>query len=62
MTISPWLKTICTIAVLAAALSGCGRKGGLERPGAITTNPPAQGTETTPPKEDRRFILDGLLE
>ncbi|PWV98083.1 putative small lipoprotein YifL [Hoeflea marina] len=62
MTISPWVKTICTIAVLTVALSGCGRKGGLERPGATMTNPPAQGTETTPPVEDRRFILDGLLE
>ena len=52
-------------AILAAALliplSACGRKAALEAPGA---NPPANGEKAPPaePKEDKPFILDGLIQ
>ncbi len=63
MTTGPWIKTLCALALSVAVLSGCGRKGPLERPGVSAV--PATTTEeaTDPaPVNDRRFVLDGLLE
>lgn len=51
--------------ILAAALliplSACGRKAPLDAPNAI---PPAEGEKVPPaePKEDKPFILDGLIQ
>ena len=57
-------RTLVVTALLAgvvAVLSGCGRKGPLERP-TVTVEPTA-GDEASPaPVKERRFILDGLLE
>jgi len=61
MTTGPWIKTMCAMAVLGVVLTGCGRKGTLERPGA--TPVPASAEETpAPATPERSFILDGLLE
>ncbi|MDF1608046.1 lipoprotein [Hoeflea sp. YIM 152468] len=63
MTTGPWIKTICAMALLGVVLTGCGRKGPLERPG-VTPMPAAPGAEepNEPVAPERRFILDGLLE
>lgn len=58
----PWIKTICAMAVLGVVLTGCGKKGPLERPG-VTVVPASATEEASPaPVRERRFILDGLLE
>jgi len=63
MTTGPWIKTICAMALLGAVLTGCGRKGPLERPGATPVPTTASTEETTAAATpERRFILDGLLE
>ena len=63
MTIGPWIKTMCAMAVLGVVLTGCGRKGPLERPGVTPVPRTANAEETTAPATpERRFILDGLLE
>ncbi|MEM5470481.1 lipoprotein [Hoeflea sp. AS60] len=62
MTSGPWIKTICAVALLSAILTGCGRRGALERPG-VTVAPAATAEEaSTPAAKERHFILDGLLE
>jgi len=63
MTTGPWIKTTCAVALLGAVLTGCGRKGDLERPN-IASAPAGTAQETTPaaPVKERSFILDGLLE
>lgn len=66
MTTGPWIKILCAMALSVAVLSGCGRKGPLDRPGVSAA--PATATEATDPAQvpapvnERRFILDGLLE
>ena len=45
MTTGVWIKTICAVALLAAVLTGCGRRGDLERPGVT----PAPHTDCTCP-------------
>jgi predicted small lipoprotein YifL len=48
------------------ALSACGRKGPLEAPPyastAVAGDPVDEGGEATPPKPDKDFILDPLLD
>jgi predicted small lipoprotein YifL len=62
MTTGVWIKTICAVALLGAVLTGCGRRGDLERPG-VTTAPATTAEETSAPAvKERHFILDGLLE
>jgi len=63
MTTSPWIKTICAMAVLGAFLTGCGKKGPLERPG-VTAVPATTAEEASvpAPAKERHFILDSLLE
>jgi len=62
MTTGPWIKTICAVVLMSAVLTGCGRKGPLERPSA-TTAPAASAEEAPAPTvPERRFILDGLLD
>ncbi|GAB5460753.1 LPS translocon maturation chaperone LptM [Hoeflea alexandrii] len=62
MTTGSWIKTICAVTLLSAVLTGCGRKGDLERP-SVTAAPPATAEEASSPAvKERRFILDGLLE
>mgnify|MGYP003634272292 CR=1 FL=1 len=63
MTTGPWIKIICVLTVSGAVLTGCGRKGPLDRPG-VTVAPTAADGETAQPAPtgQRRFILDGLLE
>lgn len=62
MTTGALIKSTCVAAALVVGLSGCGRKGELERPGVSATpvTDPAETRET--PVEDRPFILDGLLD
>jgi predicted small lipoprotein YifL len=54
------------IGVASAALSACGRKGPLEPPSAavVTQQQTGQAAQPTqpPPKPDRPFILDRLLD
>ncbi|QPC85661.1 hypothetical protein GA830_02110 [Mesorhizobium sp. NBSH29] len=64
-------RTLATALVLTAALavSGCGRKSGLDSPyeAAVQARKDAEKAkeplppEPTPPLKDRRFILDGLI-
>ncbi|AKI03239.1 Prokaryotic lipoprotein-attachment site [Hoeflea sp. IMCC20628] len=62
MTTGPWIKTICAMSLLGIVLTGCGKKGPLERPG-VTVVPANTADEASPaPVRERRFILDGLLE
>jgi predicted small lipoprotein YifL len=63
MTTGPWIKTICAVALMSAVLTGCGRKGPLERP-AVTPVPAAASAEElqAPATPERRFILDSLLD
>jgi len=63
MTTGPWIKTTCAVAMLGAVLTGCGRKGDLERPN-IAPAPAGTAQEAAPaaPIKERSFILDGLLE
>ncbi|MEP3439337.1 MAG: lipoprotein [Hoeflea sp.] len=63
MTTGPWIKIICAVALSGAVLSGCGRKGPLERPGVAVVPANAADAATDPaPAKERRFVLDGLLE
>ncbi|RIK87806.1 MAG: hypothetical protein DCC69_03140 [Hyphomicrobiales bacterium] len=64
------ITTILLIGAVAAALTACGRRPGtLDTPyeAAIEARKQAERDkqplppEPTPPAEDRRFILDGLL-
>jgi len=55
---------LAALTVAGLALSGCGRKGDLDRPGAsapVNTKTPAGTKEKTPEVEDRPFLLDPLL-
>ncbi|MDQ0321622.1 putative small lipoprotein YifL [Pararhizobium capsulatum DSM 1112] len=59
-------KTTYFLLAIAAAgivLSGCGRKGDLDRPGATTINRKAAPgtTEKKPEAPERPFLLDPLL-
>ena len=63
MTTGPWIKILCAMALSVAVLAGCGRKGPLERPGVPAAPSVATEPATDPaPVNDRRFVLDGLLE
>ena len=62
MTTGVWIKTICAVALLGAVLTGCGRRGDLERPNATPVPETAAGETAVPATGDRPFILDGLLE
>jgi len=67
MTTGPWIKILCAMALSVAVLSGCGRKGPLDRPGvsAAPATATEQATDPAPVPatgNERRFILDGLLE
>ena len=48
-------------ASLLVPLAACGRKAALDAPNAV---PPANGEKAPPaePKEDKPFILDGLIQ
>ena len=56
----PRLTPLILAAALALTLTGCGRKAPLDPPSAA---PPAEGKKAPPaaPKEDKPFILDGLI-
>jgi len=62
MTTGVWIKTICAVTLLAAVLTGCGRRGDLERPGVTPAPAAAAGETAAPATRDRPFILDGLLD
>lgn len=62
MTTRTLIKSVCLAAALAMAVSGCGRKGALERPG-VSAAPVDDAAETQAPAiKERPFILDGLLD
>ncbi|MCY0148695.1 lipoprotein [Hoeflea sp. G2-23] len=70
MTTRLLVKSICVSAALATLLSACGRKGPLDTP-RVTATPASVASETLTDDDDaapatvpnqRRFILDGLLE
>lgn len=65
-TASFGIKMARTTALLLVALSitslaGCGRRGALEAPSAIG-NAPKDAARPAAPKEDKPFILDGLIK
>ncbi len=62
MTSGALIKSFCVAAALVVGLSGCGRKGDLERPG-VSSSPVTDPAETqAAPVKERSFILDGLLD
>ena len=63
MTTGPWIKILCAMTLSLAVLSGCGRKGPLDRP-SVSVAPAAATEEATDPApvNERRFVLDSLLE
>ena len=55
---------VLAVLALGLAVSGCGRRGGLEPPPSakvLTTDAEGNTVETEEEKVDRPFILDGLL-
>ena len=57
---------IVLLLVLAMAVASCGRRGNLEAPGTVQSQSVEQDVTTPKPepveeKEDKSFILDGLL-
>lgn len=54
---------IALLIVVSMAVSSCGRRGNLQAPGTIQTDDTQQveQTEVEEVKEDKPFILDGLL-
>lgn len=52
------LLPLALLASLGLMLSGCGRKGDLDVPGAP---PSAKNDKTAPKVEDRPFLLDPIL-
>ena len=64
------IRTLIIVVLAAAVVSGCGRRGPLEAPGASVVEPaPAAGALDAPapaapppePEPQRRFFLDFLL-
>ena len=55
------LVALTMIAALLFTLSACGRRGALEAPSAIG-NAPKEAAAPDEPKEDKPFILDGLIK
>lgn len=55
------LVALTLIAASLMTLSACGRRGALEAPSAIG-NPPKEAASPDAPKEDKPFILDGLIK
>lgn len=53
---------VLTLVAAAIGLSACGRKGPLEPPPNAVTATAPQPAEATPPKPDKDFILDPLLD
>ena len=51
------------LAVMAAGLSACGRRGDLQAPSAaqVQDNQSDKPAPEPAPKPDRKFILDGLI-
>ena len=49
------------LALSLTSLAGCGRRGALDAPSAID-NPPKDAAAPDAPKEDKPFILDGLIK
>jgi len=65
-------RSVIVLIVLALALAGCGRRGGLELPPEAKPHPAAKPAEAPLPPEPKRafqkkkgperpFILDGLI-
>lgn len=67
-------RTLLLVLVAATALSACGRKGPLDRPGVEAAPAPEEdtitgglsttdeGTDAPPQAPQRRFILDPLID
>ena len=55
------LVALTLIAASLFTLSGCGRRGALEAPSAIG-NPPKDAALSDTTKEDKPFVLDGLIK
>jgi predicted small lipoprotein YifL len=55
------LVALTLIAASLITLSGCGRRGALEAPSAIG-NAPKEAAAPDAPKEDKPFVLDGLIK
>jgi predicted small lipoprotein YifL len=53
------LFTTIIALILMSSLSACGRRGALDAPSAAA-NPPA--TSQSAPVEDKKFVLDGLIQ
>ena len=62
MTTRVWIKTICAVALIGTVLTGCGRRGELERPSATPVPQASAGEAQAPAAQERPFILDGLLD
>lgn len=63
MTFTKAARLVLLLAIPGLVLTGCGRKGDLERPGAasINTTAPAGTAEPQQTVVDRPFLLDPLL-
>ena len=58
------MHRVATASMVLAMLSlaACGRAGPLEPPPAAVADAPADAGEADAPRNDRPFILDGLLQ
>ncbi len=59
--LAPAVRVAAILMMTGLIATGCGRKGNLDIP---NSQPVVQDSDEDkePPKKDRRFILDGLLE
>ncbi|HXV32082.1 MAG TPA: lipoprotein [Sinorhizobium sp.] len=63
MTLTKTARLVLLLAIPGLVLTGCGRKGDLDRPGSasINTKTPAGTVEPKETVNDRPFLLDPLL-
>lgn len=61
MTFTKAARLVLLLAIPGLVLTGCGRKGDLERPGAMSTTAPAGTAKPQQTAVDRPFLLDPLL-
>ncbi|WP_425493998.1 LPS translocon maturation chaperone LptM [Hoeflea alexandrii] len=60
MTTGSWIKTICAVTLLSAVLTGCGRKGDLERP-SVTAAPLRPRLKRHRPRQSRNGVLSSMV-
>ncbi|HMQ58106.1 MAG TPA: lipoprotein [Rhizobiaceae bacterium] len=62
MSMRKTLTIAVTVALAAAMLAGCGRRGPLEAPPTSVTQEDGTVIQKPAPEKDKRFVLDSLIE